>query len=324
MVTALMVAGLIVGGQIAREQPPEVAKTLVPSTSRALLVPPFTFWGNPACDRDGNMYFHVGGFGGLEILRLSADGSKGDTFKVSDKPTGENGPDFGDFSITPSGVIFVLGGIRGKSALIRFDDDGTARDPVLLKLPDGVTGTNIVATDLGSILFFGFYDQTAPTGMQGRAFLAVLDTSGEVRKILDASATEVDVARLASGQGMAPGIGLGDDGNFYFAGPKELLVISQAGQLLQRIPYTNPDPKGTASKVLVSGGVAVIVLTRVDNHQIRKSYLVLLTPSGGFVGYYKPSDQLGGWGEMCFSPKRGFTFLKVENGQVKLQIAPLP
>jgi hypothetical protein len=270
------------------------------------------------------MYFHVGSFGSIAILRLAADGSKGDTFKVSDQPPGENGPDFGDFSITPSGVIYVLGGIGGKSVLIRFNGDGTARNPVPLKLPDGVTGTNIVATDLGSILFLGFYDQTAPTGMQGRAYLAVLDTSGEVRQILDASATEVDVGRLASGQGMAPGIGLGDDGNFYFAGPKELLVISQGGDLVQRIRYENPDPKSTASKVLVSEGAAAIILTRVDNHQIRKSYLVLLIPSGGFVGYYKPSDQLGGWGEMCFSPKRGFTFLKVENGQVKLQIAPLP
>ncbi len=323
MATLLLAASLLLGGQTAREQLPITAKTLLPSTSRPLLVPPFTFWGNPACDRDGNIYFHVGGFSVIEILRLAADGSEGKTFKASGQPPEVNGPDFGDFSVTPGGEVYVLAGIKGKSVLIRFDEDGTARDPVPLKLPDGVTGTNMVATDLGTILFFGYYDQTAPPATEGRGFLAILDTSGEVRKVLDAPASEVDIRKLSSGEGMAPGAALGDDGNFYFAGPRELFVISQGGELVGRIPYDNPDPKSSATKVLVSGGVAVIVLARVDNHQVSRSYLVLLTPSGGSVGYYRPSEQLGGWGEMCFSPQRGFTFLKVENGQVKLQIAPL-
>jgi hypothetical protein len=318
-----MAAALFLGGQISRQQLTVLPKTLLPSTSHTLLVPPFTFFGNPSCDRDGNMYFHVGSFGGIEILRLSADGSKGDTFKASGDAPSATEPHFGDFSVTPSGVIYVLAGISGKSVLIRFDEDGTARHPVPLKLPDGVTGTNMVASDIGTILLFGYYDETAPPAMQGRGYLAVLDTSGEIRKVLDASATEVDIRKLASGQGLAPGAALGDDGNFYFAGPKELFVISQGGELVQRIPFDNPDPKSSATKVLASGGVAVIVLARVDNHQVSKGYLVLLTPSGGLVGYYRPSDQLGGSGDMCFSPQRGFTFMKVENGQVKLQVAPL-
>ncbi|MGO8734128.1 MAG: hypothetical protein ACLQVM_15250, partial [Terriglobia bacterium] len=127
----------------------------------------------------------------------------------------------------------------------------------------------------------------------------------------------------ASGEALAPGAAVGDDGNFYFAGSNQILVIAQDGGLLRRVAFDNPDPMSVVTRLHVSGGLIILDLIRIEKHQVHCSYLVFLN-SGGVVGYYERSEQLGGWGEMCYSPKQGLTFLKVENRQLKLLIAPLP
>jgi hypothetical protein len=66
-------------------QVPTTPKVLIASSERSVAAPPFNSWENPACDKDGNMYFHTGrSFIDAEIFRLSADGNEGKVFKVSD------------------------------------------------------------------------------------------------------------------------------------------------------------------------------------------------------------------------------------------------
>lgn len=94
-----------------------------------------------------------------------------------------------------------------------------------------------------------------------------------------------------------------DDANFYLAEPNQILVIAQDRSLLERIPFDNPYSGSMVTRLLVSGGLVIVVLSHVDDHQVHSRYLVLLN-SGGVVGYYEPSEQLGGWPAMCYSPIR--------------------
>src|ERR1017187_9690495 len=85
----------------ASGQIPMSPKVLTPSSTRIVQAPPFTSWGNPACDKDGNIYLHVGTFGKAEFLKLSADGSQGKILKVSDQFPEASKFYFSDFSVTP-------------------------------------------------------------------------------------------------------------------------------------------------------------------------------------------------------------------------------
>jgi hypothetical protein len=317
---------LLLALQSASAQQPPQPKILTPSSTRDVLAHPFTSWGTPACDKDGNMYFHGGGPGGAEVLRLSADGNEGKTFKVVEKYPEAKGFIFEDFSISPSGDVYVLGWVGAehpKVLLFRFDEDGSMEEPINPQIPKGVIPTNIAASDAGTILIFGYYDDTAPPGLRGTSYMAVLDSSGAVRQELHVAVPGLDVAKIASGELPSPAATVGEDLNFYFPGSNQILVMLPDGELVRKIPFDNPEPESRIGRLIVSGGLVVIELDAVNDHQVRVSYLALLNPSGGVVGYYKPSEQLGGWPAMCYSPKQGLIFLKVENKRLKLLTAPL-
>ncbi len=313
---------LLVGIQSAEEHVPIQPRVLLPSATRLLGVPPFSYWSPSACDKDGNMYFHVGGLRDANILRLSSDGTEGKSFRLSDQLPGAAKAIFGNFSVTPGGTIYVFAEIEGERKLLRFDGEGAMMEPISLHLPRSVVDASIVASDTGTVLFFGYYDETAPASLKGKSYQVVLEPSGMVRKEVHVTLPGVDMAKWVSAEMPAPGAALGEDGNFYLAGSRGVLVISQDGELVRRIPFDNPDPESLATNIQLSGGLAVIDLSRIDN-LVRRSYLVLETTGGEVVGFYKPSEQLGGSGTVCFSRKQGLTFIRFEKGQTKLLTAPL-
>jgi hypothetical protein len=287
------------------------------------MIPAFTSWGHPACDKEGDMYFHVGGFLNTEILRLSADGSEGKTFRLSDQFPEASKFGFTDFSVTPGGNVYVLVvSAGGKNLLLRFDEDGTMAQPISPRLPKGVIGDTLLATDSGPALFFGYYDSPAPPELKGKSYLALLDSSGAAYEV-HLSIPGLDVAKLASGEASSPGAALGDDGNFYLAATNQILVVAPDGDLVRRIPFENPDPKTLIARLMVSGGVIVVAMDRLEEHVAHDSYLVLLNPSGAKVGYYAPAKEIAGWPAVCYSPKQGLIFLKVQNRQLKLLNVPL-
>jgi len=315
---------ILLGVQCAAAQVSVQPRILSVSSSHVLSVPPFTFWSDPGCDREGNMYFHVGGSAGVEILRVSSDGSTGKTFTIPSRVPDSDKAVFADFSVAPTGAVYVMAGIRGKEEIFRFDEDGKMDDPISPALPDGVIGTNIAVADERNILLFGYYDNSSPAEVKGKSYMAVLKPSGEVAQELHITLQGLDMEQLAAGEALSPGFALGEDGNFYLAGPSEVLVISQAGELVRRLPFENPLPKSTPTRVHVGGGLVVVVLTSVDNHQVKADYLVLLASTGDVVGLYEPAPELGQMGDMCFSPKEGMTFLGVEKKQLRLSTAHFP
>ncbi len=324
MKRALLLLGFapLLWAQTATKQAPVQTKLLVPSATHNLGVLSFTFSSNPGCDKDGNMYFHVGEFSNVGILRMTADGSESKNLTASDQSSQTANASFSDFSVTPGGTVYVLAGADGKMKVLRYDENGAKGEPIPLDIPQSVIGTNIVATDSGAMLVFGFYDDSAPATLKGKGYTALLDASGRVRQEIQMSVPGLDISKLAAGQAFAPGMALGDDGNFYVPGSNQILVISPAGELIQRIPFENPDPKGVPSRIFAAGGMLVIVFSREDDHLVHESYLVLLAGSGDVVGYYQRSAELRGMGAMCFSPKSGITFLRAgENKHLELLTA---
>lgn len=312
--------------QPAVAEEPLSPKILTPASIRNVMAPPFTFWGSPACDKDGNMYFHVGGSEAGEVLRLSADASEGKIFKVSGNFPGANHFIFQDFSVTHKGEVTILGGIAGenpKVILLHFEQDGTMGEPIDPQIPKAAIPTNIVASDAGTLLLFGYSDETAPPALKRTSYLAILDSSGTIRQEVHATVPGLDLAKLSSGETPTPAATLGEDGNFYLPRSNQILVMLPDGELVRLIPFDNPEPKGIVGRLIVSGELIIIEIDTYTNHNGQANYLVLLNPSGGVVGYYKPSEQLGGWPAMCYSPKQGLLYLKVDHRQLKLLTVPL-
>lgn len=306
-------------------QVPTTPKVLVPSSVRSVAAPPFGFYGTPDCDNDGNMYFHAArSFNDTEIFRLSADGNEGKVFKVADQFPEAAKFGFLNFSVTPGGNIYVLGGLQRRAVLVRFDGEGNLDGPIPLRLPEGVISDTIAATDDGMVLLFGYYnDTTAPPELKGKSYVAVLDPSGAVRQELHVSVPGLDMAKLAAGEGPSPAVCLGDDGNFYLAATNQILVVSLGGDLLRRIPFENPYPNSRVDRLQVSGSLILVTLAHADKEGfLDLRYLTLLNPSGGTVGYYAPPEEGAGLA-VCFTPKQGLTLLKWENQQLKILTAPL-
>ncbi len=300
-------------------------RPVVATDSRLLSVPTFTFWLPAQCDNDGNMYFHVGQ-SGIETFKLSADGSGGKIFRLSPVYADPTETGYSDFSVTPHGKVYVLGGVSGVVKIFPFNRDGEMEEPFSPELPKWLVLSNLVATDAGTFLVFGFYGEPAASSLKGKGYMAVLDGRGSVLTELDASATGVDIGKLASGSVPSPGVALGEDGNFYFLGPKQIVVISPEGKLVQRIPFENPDPKSSADSIRVAGRLAVIGLQRLDDEKkgLIVSFLVVETVTGGVVGFYKLPKELESRPDVCFSPKEGLTFLQMEKGQVNLVTVRIP
>ena len=305
-------------------QAPMTPKVLIPSSERGVAAPSFGSWGNPACDKDGNMYFHAARtFTDAEIFRLSAEGNEGKIFKVSDQFPGAAKFIFSDFSVAPSGNVYVLGAVSRRQMLLRFDEDGRLDEPNPLQIPEGVLCDSIVATDSGTVLLFGYGVGPAHPELVGKSYLALVDASGAVRQELHVSVPGLDVAKLASGEGPSPGVSLGDDENLYLAGPNQILVVSLGGELLGRIPFDNPYPNSRVKRLQVSGGLILITLAHADAQGVLDlRYLALLNPSGAMVGYYEAPEGAW-WTDVCYSAKQGITFLRMENRQVTIFTAPL-
>src|ERR1700730_2352315 len=69
---------------------------------------------------------------------------------------------------------------------------------------------------------------------------------------------------------------ISQDGNLYVLTSKGISVISQSGDLVRRIRFEKPDPKSIALNLYASGGLAVVVLGKIEaNRMVKKEFLAL-------------------------------------------------
>jgi len=267
------------------------------------------------CDRNGNLYFHLNT---NEVLFLSADGKQGHKFTLSE----EEKRGFQNFSLSPSGDLYVLTLVNREYEVLTFDDDGVLRHPVTLQVPDNTFNDKFLAFDDGTVLFRGFFDEGAPSKMQGKSYTALFEASGKLRKQLNAASDDLpDVSKIGALHDGA--VAMGEDGNAYVLSSQGITVISENGLLVRRFDVHKPDPKELAYKIYVSGEAIAVVLKNLDGSRItRDDFLLLDATTGEPFGLYSAPPETG-TNDVCYSRQEGFTFLRSEKGQDSLIKVPL-
>ena len=310
----------------AGQQSPEVPRVLQPGSTKTLTVPPFGFYGEPACDTEGNLFFHLdtGRYNDANILRLSEDGEKGTRFNLPAELA--NKLAYNSFAVSPSGKLSVLGDAVDRTGeyLVEFDSDGTVRSTTHLDLPENINAKGFAVFDSGAVLVSGYFNRFAQESTRGQNYVAIFQPSGKLAiRVGDDFGKTEDVSKALAQTGVA----LGPDGNAYALGKNEILVISESGQLVRRLPFKKPHPQWAVTRLNVTQGLVAVVLTGYDPKQKRgpapREYLVLSRSTGDLLGLYTPSADTGGE-DVCFSQANGFTFLSANSATRTQKIdAPL-
>lgn len=296
------------------------------SNSRPIQAPPVSYFGESQCDRDGNMYFHSSDsdFRHSQIFRLSSDGSSGTFFRITGKFADADLAGFDNFWVTSDGEVFILASNAREKYVFPFDRDGTVKNPAILRVREDVHLTDFAVFDNGFLFVWGYHDQTNSKDLRGKPYAAVLTESGELVKELSIPTPVVDLRNLGA---PSDGAVASDAGNLYFLGSDQIIVISVTGEVIRRMKIHKPDPEAVATKLYLSGGMAVIALNKISakaatRGEVQRSYLALDQISADFIGYYKPSAQLGS-NDVCFSRAVGLMFLQSDGKSQKLAAALL-
>jgi hypothetical protein len=294
------------------------------SSSRSIQTPSFGYFGEGQCDRDGNMYFHSSDsdFRHSQIFRLSSDGSSGTFFRITGKFADADLAGFDSFWITSDGEVFILATNAEEKYVFTFDHNGTVKDPVVLKVPVDVQLTDFAVFDNGFLFVWGYRDQRSSKDLRGKPYAAVLTDAGGIVKELSIPMPAVDLGNLAA---LSDGAVASYAENLYFLGPDQITVVSVTGETIRKLRYHKPDSEAVATKLYLSGGMAVIAVNKVSTKgatrgQVERSFIALDQNSGDLMGYYKPSAQLGCC-DVCFTRNDGLTFLKMDGKTQKLATA---
>jgi hypothetical protein len=307
------------------DAPAPPIKTLSPYSSSLTDVATFSAFGATQCDTNGNLYFHLdtgNDNNAGTLMRLERGSWKSHHFKLPTELAKDMA--FFDFNVTPLGRTRSLEEkTDGHYHVVSFDSDTDDIDDATLQIPDHLWLTDFVASEAGTILVGGFYDEHAPNEMQGKTFLALLQPSGRILKDFSIEGPgPVDLAnvRMKSHDGAGT---VGPDGNFYFVSGHVVLVLSAFGDFVKRIPIPKTDDEARAGVIAIAGDLISIEFMKSDKEgMIHVQFLVLSLSTGDVYGLYVPAEELGN-NCVCFSSRAGYTFLRVENGKLKFVNAPL-
>lgn len=315
----------ISSGQTPHQEPKPPVKILSAYSSDVTDVPTFGAFGPTQCDTNGNLYFHIdtgNDNNAGTLMRIDRSSWKPHLFKLPTELAKDMA--FFEFNVTPLGKTRSLEEkMDGHYHVITFDSDTDDIADTQLQIPDHLWLTDFVASEAGTILVGGFYDEHAPKDMQGKTFLALLQPSGRILKDFSVEGPgPVDLGTVHTKFHDGAGT-VGPDGNFYFVSGHVVLVLSAYGDFVKRIPIPKPDDDARAGVIAIAGDLISIEFKKSDKEgMIHVQFLVLSASTGNAYSLYVPSEDLGN-NCVCFSTRAGYTFLRVENGKLKFVSAPL-
>ncbi len=306
--------------------PKPPVKILSAYSSTVTDVPTFGAFPPIQCDTNGKVYFHLdaGGndYSAGTLMRLERGSWKPHLFKL---PIGlAKDMAFFEFNVTPLGKTRSLEEkTDGQYHVVSFDSDTDDIDDTHLQIPDHLWLTDFVASEAGTILVGGYYDEQAPKDMRGKTFLALLQPSGRILKDFSIEGPgPVDLGTVHTKHHDGAGT-VGPDGNFYFVSGHVVLVLSAYGDFVKRIPIPKPEDDARASVIAIAGDLISIQFKKSDTDGlVHTQFLVLSLSTGNAYGLYVPAEELGN-NCVCFSSRSGYTFLRVENGKLKFVNSPL-
>lgn len=296
-------------------------------------VPPFQSYGRVQCDSSSNLYFDVSGMPSNRqaILKVAHDSSKYDLYTLPPLPD-YSIVHYAMFSVTPSGELRVMvHAFRGTGKSVSdhsiyvflYGSDPGNPSQIRLQSPDYFSPRSFAAFQTGAMLVRGNLLTQASQGHTGRAYSAVFQATGQMAAEIPESGNVVDVDALRRKAPEGDAIS-GDDGFVYLLESDSLVVLSESGTIVRKLRFTKPKPGLAASRVFVSGGVAVIELAQDSGvgKPFSTEYLAINVSTGETLGLYEPEPELGN-NAVCFAATDGLTFWTVKEGKDVLARAPL-
>lgn len=275
-------------------------------------VPPFSSQGNAQCDADGNVYFRISSRDPSDtgLMEVSADGSKYRFYKMPGGDSDSNYYQFGQFNVTPSGDLRVLA--YGSDLVVYvflFHADFSSTSKTKLEVPAYVHVDSFASFESGAILVTGFFTKAADKDMRGRTYAAIFAPSGKLKVVVSGHFGDVDLASVAKKLAEG-GAALGADGFLYLLRPEEIIVVSESGTIVRRMPFKKPSSELLATRIDFSAGLLDVELLKDMGRgkPFESEYLVLNASTGERVAHYAPERGLGN-NLLCFSRPVGFTFL---------------
>src|SRR5271166_3952221 len=170
------------------------------SSSRPIQAPPFSYFGEGQCDRDGNMYFHTvdSDFRQGQIFRLSSDGSSGKFFRITGKFADVDSAGFDSFWVTNDGEVFLLASTAEEKYAFTFDQNGVVKAPTSLKVREDVQLTDFAVFDNGFMFVRGYHGEKSPKDLRGKPYAAILTDSGELVREVSIPMPTVDLGNLGA------------------------------------------------------------------------------------------------------------------------------
>lgn len=295
-------------------------RVLLPTSIRLVEAPPEFAFTNSDCDEAGTLYLHTGIQGSYRdpILRLSTTGN----FKFF-KPTADdtNVGAQGAMSVSPDGTLWLLLSGAESAVLVRFNSDGEVTTRTKIDQFARLVVEEFVAFN-NDVFFIAGFPRPMEADQKMTRYAAVVNSSGQLVSVpkLDLPKFDTQSKKIAEG-----GAAAGSDGNLYLLNPEEMVVVSQAGEVLRHLRFRKPSADFSTVNVSISGGLAAIWFIKpVEQHLIATELLVLDAVSGKEVGRYSLGPELEHRNPLCFSRQDGFTFLgEVQHGKMKLITAAL-
>lgn len=304
-----------------QKQRVEEARLLQASSKIVASVPPFGSIGPAQCDSRGTLYFHASStLDASTILELSADGSKYKFYRLPPDLAESNW--FIQFRATPSGDLRLLTESEDGLRVIEFAKDGSVATKTRLDVPKHLKVTGFASFNSGATLLLGYFGKAAEDRDKGHRYAAVFDPSGKLVKRLGRNLGTIDLGHEPYATiAMAA---VGEDDAVYFLVNDQLLVVSQSGQFLRRLPVRKVKDDFFPNAIQVSGGLIAIQYYKNvgQGKPFLSRYLVLNAYTGTETGFYLPEEELGN-SLVCFSAEEGFTFTRVIEGKEVLLKAQL-
>lgn len=290
---------------------PRVTEHLTPSSVKQLTTPSFGYYGEAACDGKGNLYFHAdsGTPNEVSIFRLFDDGEKGALVQLP----AEFVPKFimTAFTVSPSGTLYVLvQSVEDHSySVFAFNSDGKITSRTRLETPANLTTFDFAVFDDQVVLVKGYFNSNAEKYIQGKNYVALFENSGSLRRRLLSDMGTVNLSTESSSL-PAGEVVLGDDGYAYILRERDILVMSETGEILRTIRFDPPTQEAVASRINVSQGtLSIAFTTTLKNHQVIRSFLIIRPD--GTQRMYEAGPDLGN--DVCYTNTDGIIFLKVDS-----------
>ncbi len=279
--------------------------------------PSFSSEGEAQCDEDGGAYFHVmagGSFKSPTIFKLGRNQDENQTYKLPPEILDKKSAFYTAYSITPTGRLWVLVvewvGDEPKVAAYAFDSNGGVTSEVHMETPARLLPRRFAAFDNDVFFVEGDVSETAGKLKTSRPYAAIVDSSGKVTRELhvDLQGLQIHKGKIPQGAAVA-----GRDGNLYVLLPQQVIVVSQAGEILRKLTFSKPNSEALATGISLSGGLIAIHIMEQTKHILKLNLVLLDANTGDEIGSYRPSEELGN-NAICFSRTEGFTFMRVAKG----------